>query len=50
MDLRHFIKGGRSGDPIVCIGDTADDPQCQENPRGVPPQDGPLSSGAGAEV
>ena len=37
MDLRHFLQGGSSGDPTVCLRDLGDDPQDREDPRRILP-------------
>ena len=42
-DLRNFLQGGHSGNPLFWIVYLGDDPQNWVDPRHIPPQGGPPS-------
>ena len=50
LDLRHFLQGGSSGDPTVCLRDLGDYPQDMEKPQRIPPLIGPPYGGNASKV
>ena len=43
LDLQQFVQGSISGEPLVWFSDLGGEPQDREDPRWIPPQDGPSS-------
>ena len=48
-DLRNFLQGGCSGEPLVWLGGLCDDPQDRAEPWRIPTQGGPLYGSNTAE-